>query len=668
MPSVIRLKLTSRKILQETQVNGPSGDGVEAITRKFGSKLREAREHKHNELRITINGFLVSSLKVSSGSVVFHLRSRIRWLSQSLQAILKWPVLARETQVSNNEAVPLFTVLSQSHYSTRRRAWAWFTVLVSAITIAGFLFLKSNLSTTMTASMLLERADAAEQNTGVDLIRHRFINLEERRNTEGAVVARRRIEIWENRANGNRAQRLYDDSNRLIAGVWQTGNSSRTVYHHGAKPQTQPALAPLEGLLFNLDDVWQLEPSARSFNTLIAESTLTDVEERATTYLLRYEKDRAIGASHLLKATLTVSKSDFRAIEQTLLVQRGNELREYRFAEASFELVPFKAVAPSAFEIEPELTGGAGETGGPGHWAIRDLTSSRVPPSPSTSAPPAASAELEVDVAYLLNQAKADRNEQVALTRSAGGSLRVEGVVDSQARKEEFLRALSPVSANPAVKIDIRTITEATQRTPLAGPAVRVQEAEETSDTVAVEKELRAYFSKRSTAESVDQAVQSYSARVVNRAYRTLFHIIELKRLVERFANVDMRTVAPDARAKWLTMLHDHAAAFASENAALREEIQPVFFPGVVLQDNEDALIQSDADLARVVERLHKLALSNNEAIRSAFTISAQSSASAFKSVGFWQSLQRAENLAGRIRQYKPRRKVIALPINIRNL
>ena len=45
--------------------------------------------------------------------------------------------------------------------------------------------------------------------------------------------------------------------------------------------------------------------------------------------------------------------------------------------------------------------------------------------------PAVASAELEVDVAYLLNQAKADRNEQVALTRSAGGSLRVEGIVES---------------------------------------------------------------------------------------------------------------------------------------------------------------------------------------------------------------------------------------------
>jgi RNA polymerase sigma factor (sigma-70 family) len=740
--------------------DGPSAGRVQDLNRKFGTRLRETREHKPHELRITVNGFLVSSLKVSSDlselnlnltpdepvefvevsseqgvqllfftlnpigpqgeqwawielsegrsleacfrddngpslhvvyrdpgpehscstvenlntalssplfvvpggskldeqkvtnqSVVFHLRSWARWLSEALRELAKWPVVARENQLSNNEGVPLFTVLSQSHYSTRRRAWAWSTVLVSAIAVVGFLFLKSNLSTTMTASMVLERASAAEQNTGVDPVRHRFISLEERRSAEGAVVERRKIEIWENRVNGNRAQRLYDDSNQLIAGVWQTGNGSRTVYHHGAKPQTQP-LPAAESLLLNLDDVWQLEPSARSFNTLIAEPTLTEVEEQATTYVLRYEQNRAIGASHLLKATLTVSKSDFRAIEQTLLVERGGELREYRFTEASFELVPFKAVAPSAFEIEPELTGGAGKTGGPGDWAIRDLTSSRVPPSPNTSAPPAASAELEVDVAYLLNQAKADRNEQVALTRSAGGSLRVEGVVDSQQRKEEFLKALSPVSANPAVKIDIRTIAEATQRTTAAGPAVRVQEAEETSDTIAVEKELRAYFSKRSAAGSIDQAIQSYSSRVVNRAYRALFHAIELKRLIERFASVDMRTVAPDARAKWLTMLHEHATAFARENAALREEIQPVFFPGVVLQNNEDALIQSDADLARVVERLHKLALSNNEAIRSAFTISAQSSANAFKSVGFWQSLQRAENLADRIRRY----------------
>jgi len=501
--------------------------------------------------------------------------------------------------------------------------------------------------------MLLERARTAEQNNGAaaGLVRHRLITLEERRGTDGAITARRRIEVWEDRANGNRAQRLYDDSNRLIAGVWQASNTARTIYHHGSKPQIQPAPAGPESLLLNFEEIWQLEPSARSFSALIAEPVSAEVEERATTYVLRYNKDRAIGATHLLKATLTLRKSDFYSVEQTLLVQRGDELREYRFAEASFEWMPVKAVAPNAFKVEPELTGGAGEIGRPGDWALRDLTSSRVPPSPSTSTPPAASAELEVDVAYLLNQAKADRNEQVALTRSAGGSLRVEGVVDSQARKEEYLRALSPLSTNSAVKIDIRSVAEATERRTVTANAP-VQAAEETNDTVAVDQELRAYFSKREQAGSVEQAAQSYSSRVVNRAYRALFHAIELKRLIDRFANVDMRTVAPDARAKWLTMLREHATAFAHENAALREEIQPIFFAGTVSHVDQEASIQSDADLARAVERLHKLALSNNEAMRSAFTISSQSSASAFKSAAFRNALVEAQQLAELIAKY----------------
>jgi len=77
-----------------------------------------------------------------------------------------------------------------------------------------------------------------------------------------------------------------------------------------------------------------------------------------------------------------------------------------------------------------------------------------------------------------------------------------------------------------------------------------------------------------------------------------------------------------------------------------------VFFPGSAFEVGEHS-IQSDADLARAVEQLHRLALSNNEAIRSALTTSAQSSDAALKSSAFWQSLQRVENLAGAIMQYQ---------------
>jgi hypothetical protein len=250
----------------------------------------------------------------------------------------------------------------------------------------------------------------------------------------------------------------------------------------------------------------------------------------------------------------------------------------------------------------------------------------------------------------LLNRAKADRNEQVTLTRSAGGSLRVEGIVETEARKQEFMKGLAPVSNNPAIKIEIRTVAEAMKRPVVLSP-VTVQE--ETASTIAVEDELRTYFEKRASAGPTDEAIRNYSSRVVKRAYDTMFHAIELKRLVNRFANVDMQTVAPDARTKWIRMLHEHAAAFERETAALRLEIQPVFFPGASVPLAESSSINNDADLARAIERLHKLALANNDAVRSALTTSSQSSAAAVKSIAFWQALFKAEELAKKIQQYQ---------------
>jgi len=201
------------------------------------------------------------------------------------------------------------------------------------------------------------------------------------------------------------------------------------------------------------------------------------------------------------------------------------------------------------------------------------------------------------------------------------------------------------------VKIEIRTIAEATK--PAGARTITLEEPEQTINTVAADQDLRAFFKTHNPDGSADEAVRNYSSRIVNRSYRALFQAIELKRLVSRFANVDMRTVAPDARAKWLAMLREHANAFENDNAVLRQELQPIFFPGMASQVADDAVLQSDADLARAVERLHKLALSNNEAISSGFAISSQSSSSPIKSPAFWQSILRAESLAKSIAQYQ---------------
>ena len=546
--------------------------------------------------------------------------------------------------------VPLLNFLNESARRGHSRLRVAFIVLVCVLVASAFLYFNARLSRELNATRLLERAMLAEQ-IAPDRISHRFINLEER-NREGAIVSRRRIEFWQAEGSGRSACRLYDDSNHLIAGAWQKPDGSRTVFHHGARPQSATPLAAPADLLLDLEDIWQLDPSAETFRALIADPGAIEVEERSITYVFTYAKAPTIGASHLLKATLTLSKSDLHAIEQTLVVERGNELREYRFVEATSELLPVPAVAPSVFEIEPELNGGTAQPGRPGDRAHRDLTTGRVPPSPSTSAPPPASAELEVDVAYLLNRAKADRNEQVTLTRSAGGSLRVEGIVNTRERKQEFLRTLAPVSNNPSVKIAIRKVADATKRPASLGP-VAVQQTEDTANAIAADKELRAYFEKSDPSGPTDEAIRKYSSRVIKHAYDAMFHAIELKRLVSRFANVDMQSVAPDARAKWLGMLREHAGALARETAALRLEIQPVFFPGASAPLVESGLTSSDADLARAVERLHNLVLANNNAVRSAFTTSSQSSAVAVKSTAFWQALFKAEELAQKIEHYE---------------
>ena len=751
---------------------GASGSGAGDLTNRFAHRLRETHEHKPHELRIAVNGTLVSSLKVSSDLSELNLNltpddpvefvevtseqdrqllffsmdpavtssDQWAWIELSegrsleacfenengptLHVVYKDPVpaeayIAGEIPNPNALSSPLYVVpavdelhepsvgtrngesklrlwvvrlfntfrktagrrlvtgesptvtsderlaaslekapflISLRQSDDRRRSWrqlGLLIVLLCAVVIGGFLYFKARVSHTLTATVLLEKASGAENNNQQSggVVNHRVVTLEERRSPEGAVVARYKIDIWTNRAKGDRSQRLYDESNRLIAAAWQKADGSRTTYHHGTKPQSQPALTSPETLLFNLENVWQLEPSPETFAKLIAETGAADVEERATTYVLTFLKGRAIGATKLVKATLTLNKSDLHAIEQTLVVQRGDdELREYQFGEASFG--SSNTVDPKVFEIETTLTGGAGETGSSGDWAIRDLTTSRVPPTPSTSAPPTASAELEVDVAYLLNQEKADRNEQVALTRSAGGSLRVEGVVDTQKRKEEFLRALAPVANNPAVKIEIHTVAEATQR-PSSNQSVSVQEPDNTADTIAANEDLRAYFLKRDPSGPTDELIRNYSTRVGSRAYRALFRAIELKKLVARFANVDMRTVTPDARSKWLAMIHGYAAAFEREAGQLSQELQPVFFPNATMPATEDVLIQSDAELAHAVERLYQLALFNNEAVSSALTISAHSSAATIKSSQFRKSLISAENLAKRIGQYE---------------
>jgi hypothetical protein len=269
---------------------------------------------------------------------------------------------------------------------------------------------------------------------------------------------------------------------------------------------------------------------------------------------------------------------------------------------------------------------------------------------------PEATAELEVEVRWLLNRAGADLGEQVSATRTSDGILHVTGILDTQQRKSEILAALGPVADNPALMLDVETIDEALtkQRSSKTAPAssTEVQGVEVQSSAIAAGPELSAYFSSEGKD---DEAVRAFAAHAVSSSREAMQHLWAMKKLVNQISHSELLTLSEQARAKWLSILRAHAHAYEQKSARLRGELRPVLFSSAPEGGDTTAGENTDLeDLTRTVEQLFEIGSANDRVIRSAFTASTETTAvTAIKTPQFWQAMKKAEALAGRIQSVK---------------
>ena len=127
---------------------------------------------------------------------------------------------------------------------------------------------------------------------------------------------------------------------------------------------------------------------------------------------------------------------------------------------------------------------------------------------------------------------------------------------------------------------------------------------------------------------------------------QALLHASALKRLVGRFTPEEARSLHADARAKWLSMIREHAGAYRREAAALRTQLAPVF--GSHGGDGQAPGLEAPAQAA---ERLLRSSYAQDDAVRAAFTLSEGGSAAAIKSRQFWGALASSERLAAAIQE-----------------
>jgi hypothetical protein len=138
---------------------------------------------------------------------------------------------------------------------------------------------------------------------------------------------------------------------------------------------------------------------------------------------------------------------------------------------------------------------------------------------------------------------------------------------------------------------------------------------------------------------------------VLTQSSQALQHAWAIKRLTERFSPEELRQLSPEARTNWLAMIRGHCRALQHMNAALRQELRPIFFPAAGSDQSEAGIqITDDRELVRTAERLLGICTSNHKLMSSAFTVSAVGTAGAAIGVPqFFQSLINAELLAARI-------------------
>ncbi len=526
-------------------------------------------------------------------------------------------------------------------------ATAVFVVAVLAVTL-----IYLNRTPVVSATEILQRANnAQEQQIQATKQAVVYQKVQVRRKVASSYAGEALTwEVWSDTANVRVRQSVDISGNRQF--VEDVTHSRALSGNRSATPP--PTLLQLDKLL-RANHMNPATPlSAASYDNWrrsvepkheeVTKNTLADGREALT---LHTTPTGQISVGGIAEALLVVRASDWHPVEERLRVRGEQGDEEFELTETAYSVVSLTALSPEIF-AEPVASPSPARSPEIAKTATRPVPAANPQPPP-----PVATTALEIEVLHLLNQVGADVTEQINVTRTADGLLQVQGIVETDKRKDEIIQALQTVATNPALKIDIQTVAEASRReaqqkkSTYAPPVV--SRVEVSKGAMPVEADLRRYFS--ASGGDVDEKVRQFASRMINHSQQALFHASALKRLGERFSDEQLRAFDPDVHAKWLAIIRQHARAFQEETASLRQELRPVFFPSMPLgQSQVGSKVRTDTELIAASVRLMELAATNDQIVRSAFTISAETSAiSAVATPQFWKSLSNAENLAAKI-------------------
>jgi RNA polymerase sigma factor (sigma-70 family) len=497
----------------------------------------------------------------------------------------------------------------------------------------------------LSAREVLRQAAVAEsaQQVPQGVVRHRVFDFEERRVNDGTLLSRSRLDWWE-RSGGDSAVRRYHHDGALLSLSLTTGGRKTVLYRPGIPPTEAQGTDP-DGLrrAVGSGDLSGFVPSAHAFASVVGGSVEGTMERTATVCTLEYRVGSGSSSPGLIRAVLQLTPDSLRPISQSFVLAAPTGLREYRFVERLLETSPERdAARSSVFEPEPLLV--------PKPMAVT---------TPSAGLPSVLSVDeqtaLTVEALFLLDQTGATLGDDLRISARASG-VSVGVLVNDADRKGRILETLRPLALHPAVRLDVKTIGEASREHPHEAPRVSAREVAPERSTFHAQKDLERHLSRRLSGESSDfagehairQEASNFTVRALHGARQALLHAWALQHLLEFVPGERAESLEGSLRAKWRSMVRQHSLAFLRATELLRLEVEPVFFPSPQESASRGNAGKRSEDVAYAIPRLVALAIAQEEAVRSAFTLGTDQSDPflAVRTEQFWQNVRRAEMIA----------------------
>ena len=390
-------------------------------------------------------------------------------------------------------------------------------------------------------------------------------------------------EIWNDTANKRVRERVKNDQHEARSATGPEPAPTPALLEDFGEMYKDHQADPGRPLSPNNYEVWRASVPQESEEVL--EGTLPN-GDKAT--ILKVSGRGPFPPDTIVGAEFTVRAADWHPVGQRLLVQKQGVVVDYSLGEVAFNVMSISAVPASIFAV-----------GAPARARISYTPVRRILPVPVHIDERPAEADLlpgeaaltaaEVEARYALHSVGACIGRPISV-RVGVGRIEVEGVVDTEERKEEILVTLRGI---PYVAADIRTVAEVAAMAPPINEDTQIETSSAVDAPVetiaakpklAIEDLLRRYFTTSACASSqgeiqhacVENEIAGLSRQALAHSEAAQAQAWALRRLVEWGPFLGRGELRISSQRLLDLMVRDHMDALRSELEQWRARLKPV--------------------------------------------------------------------------------------------